>query len=38
MANSRDDEGVGLVHNVPTPKNQPQLFPNDDGAVWLGKN
>ena len=32
MVHSRDDEEVGMAHEVKSPKNQPQFFPDYDGA------
>ena len=34
---SRDDQEVGLAHEVKTPENQPQFSEMTMGQHWLGK-
>jgi len=34
VVHSRDEE-VGVAHEVKSPENQPQFFPEDDGAVLV---
>ena len=36
VAYSRDHEGVGVAHEIVSPKKPASIFP-DDGAVLLGK-
>jgi len=33
----RDDQEVGVVHKVKSPKNQPQFLQMAIGLYWLGK-
>ena len=34
---SRDHKGVGVVHKITSPKNQPQFSPTTMRQYWLGK-
>ena len=33
---SRDNEGIGMAHEVKSPKNQPQFSQTTMGKYWLG--
>ena len=35
---SRDDQEVGVAHEVKSLKNQPQFFQTTMGQYWLGPN
>jgi len=35
VLHSSDDQGVGVAHKIKQPKNQPQSFPDVDGAVLV---
>jgi len=37
VANSRDNQEVGMAHEVKSSKNQPQFFQTTMGQYWLGK-
>jgi len=37
VVHSRDDEEVGVAHEVKSPKNQPQFSQTTMGQYWLGK-
>jgi len=37
VAHSRDNEEVGVAHEVKSPKNQPQFSQTTMGQYWLGK-
>jgi len=37
VVHSRDDEGVGVAHEVKSPENQPQFSQMTIGQYWLGK-
>ena len=37
MVHSRDDEEVGMAHEVKSPENQPQFSQMTMGQYWLGK-
>jgi len=37
VIHSRDDQEVGVVHEVISPENQPQLSQTMMGQYWLGK-
>ena len=37
MVHSRDDEEVGMAHEVKSPENQPQFSQTTMGHYWLGK-
>jgi len=38
VVHSRDDEEVGLAHEIKSPENQPQFSQMAMGQHWLGKN
>jgi len=37
VVHSRDDEEVGMAHEVKSPKNHPQFSQTTMGQYWLGK-
>jgi len=37
VVHSRDDEEIGMAHEVKSPKNQPQFSRMMMGQYWLGK-
>jgi len=37
VVHSRDDEEVGVAHEVKSPENQPQISQMAMGQYWLGK-
>jgi len=37
VVHSRDDEEVGMAHEVKSPENQPQFSQTMMGHYWLGK-
>jgi len=37
VVHSRDDEEVGMAHEVKSPENQPQFSQTMMGQYWLGK-
>jgi len=37
MVCSRDDQEVGMAHEIASPKNQPQFSQVTMGQYWLGK-
>ena len=37
MVHSRDDQELGMAHEVKSPENQPQLSQMTMGQYWLGK-
>jgi len=37
MVHNRDDEEVGVAHEVESPKYQPQFSQTTMGQYWLGK-
>ena len=37
MVHSRDDEEVGVAHEVKSPENQPQFSQTRMGQYWFGK-
>jgi len=37
VVHSRDDEEIGMAHEVKSPKNQPQFSQMMMGQYWLGK-
>ena len=37
MVHSRDDQEVGVAHEVKSPENQPQFSQMTKGQYWLGK-
>jgi len=37
MNHSGDEEGMGANHKVNSPQKPVTIFPDDDGADWLGK-
>ena len=37
MVHSKDDEEVGMAHEVKLPKNQPQVSHMTMGQYWLGE-
>jgi len=38
VVHSRDDEEIGVAHQVKSPKNQPQFSQTTMGQYWLGKS
>jgi len=35
VVHNRDGQEVDVAHKIKPPKNQPQFFPDDDGAVLV---